>query len=83
LVTAWLAERFNVYRILVGPVITGLVVDRTGQFVRAFAIAAGVAVLGVVGWGPMIRKAAPLDWDAAPPARQPLRVRPPIRLKQD
>jgi hypothetical protein len=50
---------------IVGPVLTGLVVDRTGQFVWAFAIAAGMALLGVVGWGLMIHKVAPLEWDAA------------------
>jgi MFS family permease len=47
---------------IVAPIITGLVVDRTGQFYWAFVVAAGMAMLGVVGWGLMIRKIAPVDW---------------------
>jgi MFS family permease len=50
---------------IVGPIITGVVVDRTGQFVWAFAIAAGMSLLGVVGWGMMIEKVAPLQWGPA------------------
>lgn len=51
---------------IVAPIITGLVVDRTGQFYWAFVIAAGMAMLGVVGWGLMIRKIAPVEWGAEP-----------------
>ena len=47
---------------IVGPVITGLVVDATGNFISAFVIAGAVCVVGVVGWGFMVRKVAPLDW---------------------
>ncbi len=50
---------------IVGPVITGLVVDRTGQFVWAFAIAAAVALLGVIAWGLIVPKVAPLDWTSS------------------
>lgn len=49
---------------ILGPIITGVLVDRTGNFEAAFAVAAGVTLLGVVGWGLMIRKIAPVDWTA-------------------
>jgi MFS family permease len=48
---------------IVGPVITGLVVDRTGSFSWAFIIAGAVTFGGVIGWGVMIRKVAPLAWE--------------------
>jgi MFS family permease len=47
---------------IVGPVITGLAVDATGNFISAFVIAGAVCVVGVVGWGVMVRKVAPLAW---------------------
>jgi len=47
---------------IIGPVITGLTIDMTGGYAAAFLIAAAMSVLGVVGWGVMIRKVAPLDW---------------------
>jgi MFS family permease len=47
---------------IVGPVITGLLVDHYGGFGAAFALAAAVSALGVVGWLVMIPKVAPIDW---------------------
>jgi MFS family permease len=47
---------------MIGPVITGMVVDATGQFVWAFAIAAAVGLTGAIGWGVLIRRVAPLAW---------------------
>lgn len=47
---------------IVGPVITGVAIDMTGNYALAFVLAGGMAVLGIVGWGIMIRKVAPLDW---------------------
>jgi MFS family permease len=52
---------------IIAPVVTGMVVDRTGEFTWAFAVAGLVAMTGVVGWGLMIRKVAPIDWAAAKP----------------
>jgi MFS family permease len=49
---------------IVGPVITGFVVDRTGQYYWAFIIAAALAAIGVIGWGLMITTVAPLNWDS-------------------
>lgn len=47
---------------IIAPIITGLVVDRTGQYYWAFIIAAAVAMIGIIGWGLMIKQVAPLDW---------------------
>jgi MFS family permease len=50
---------------IVGPLITGWAVDRTGTFLWPFFIAGGVALAGAVGWCVIIRKVEPLDWSAA------------------
>ncbi len=47
---------------IVGPVITGVVVDATGNFISAIVIASLVGLAGVVAWGLVIRKVAPLEW---------------------
>ena len=41
---------------IVAPVITGLVIDRTGEFYWAFVVAGAAAVLGIFMWGVVIRK---------------------------
>jgi cyanate permease len=50
---------------IVGPAVTGFVVDRTGQFTSAFLIAGAVALLGVVGWGVIIPRIEQVDWNGA------------------
>ena len=52
----------NIAGIVYGP-ITGLIVDRTGQFTPAFALAAGVALVGAVGWGFIVRRVEPVQWE--------------------
>ena len=47
---------------MIGPIITGMVVDATGQFFWAFIIAAAVGLLGAVGWGLIIPRVAPVTW---------------------
>jgi MFS family permease len=47
---------------LIAPAITGVLVDKTGLFDVAFALAAGVNVLGLIGWVLMLRKIAPIQW---------------------
>lgn len=47
---------------ILAPIVTGLVVDRTGKYYWAFVIAAAVATAGILGWGLMIRRVEPLDW---------------------
>jgi sugar phosphate permease len=50
---------------IVAPIVTGAVVDRTGEFTWAFAVAGLVSVVGATSWAVMIRKVAPIAW---PPA---------------
>jgi sugar phosphate permease len=47
---------------IVAPIITGLVIDVSGQYYWAFIIAVAAATTGIIGWGLMIRKVEPLDW---------------------
>jgi MFS family permease len=47
---------------VVGPIVTGYLVDVTGSFVWAFVVAGAIASMGVVAWGLMVRRVAPLDW---------------------
>jgi MFS family permease len=47
---------------LVAPIMTGVLVDRTGNFELAFGIAALVNILGFVGWVLLIPAVRPLAW---------------------
>jgi MFS family permease len=49
---------------ILAPMITGVLVDATGNFTSAFALAALVNVLGLVGWMWILPRVAPLRWDA-------------------
>jgi hypothetical protein len=49
---------------VVAPTVTGLVVDYTGGFYWAFAIAAGVTLLGCLAFGVLIPRIEPIDWSA-------------------
>jgi MFS family permease len=44
------------------PIITGLIVDRTGSFSWAFAISSAWAVVALVAWGVVIRRVETLRW---------------------
>jgi MFS family permease len=59
---------------IVAPIVTGVVVDRTGQFTWAFVIAGAVTLVGVLGWGIIIRRIEPLAWPATADPRRPLPV---------
>jgi len=52
---------------IVAPIITGFVVDSTGEFTWAFAVAGLVSLTGVVGWGLIIRRIAVIDWTHGKP----------------
>lgn len=50
---------------LIAPLITGVLVDQTGQFDVAFALAAAINVVGLVGWVGMLAKISPIRWQTA------------------
>ena len=52
---------------LIAPAITGVLVDRTGLFDMAFALAAGVNALGLIGWVLMLGKISPIQWTSTSP----------------
>jgi MFS family permease len=56
---------------LIAPAITGILVDQTGLFNVAFALAAGVNVLGLIGWVLMLRRIAPIQWGPLTSAAAP------------
>jgi MFS family permease len=50
---------------IIGPLVTGWVVDATHQFVAAFLIAGAISLCGAIGWGLMIRRIEPIAWASA------------------
>jgi MFS family permease len=49
---------------IIAPVITGVVVDRTGAFSAGFLIAAVLAVVGMIAYGLIVRRIEPIGWPA-------------------
>jgi MFS family permease len=49
---------------VLAPLVTGIVVDRTGEFFWAFAIAALVTLAGAFAFGLLIRCVEPVSWPA-------------------
>jgi len=47
---------------ILGPIVTGIIVDRTGGFEGAFVLAAAVTLTGVLGYGVIVSKIAPIQW---------------------
>jgi len=47
---------------VLAPIITGYVVDVTGKFGLAFALAAAMSLVGIVGWVALIRRVETVDW---------------------
>ena len=50
---------------ILAPLITGLLVERNGQFYGAFMLAAGVSVIGLVAWTVALPRIAPIRWQDA------------------
>jgi MFS family permease len=49
---------------IIAPIVTGLIVDRTGAFSWAFAVAAASAILALVAWGLVITRVETVAWPA-------------------
>jgi MFS family permease len=47
---------------ILAPAVTGFIVQRTNSFAAAFVLAAGIAVIGAIGWGAIIRSVSPIEW---------------------
>jgi len=56
---------------VVGPPVTGFLIDRTGNFSFAFALAIAMALAGMVSWMVIVPRIAPLDW-TPPMERYPI-----------
>jgi len=54
---------------VVGPPITGFLIDRAGNFSSAFALAISVALVGTLSWLTIVPRIAPVTW-AAPAAQR-------------
>jgi MFS family permease len=54
---------------IVAPIVTGVIVDVTGHFTLAFAIASFVAGIGFFCWVVGISRIEPIDWSSAPSPR--------------
>jgi MFS family permease len=59
-----LQNGFGNFAGLIGPTLTGFLVDRSGHFFSAFALAAAVSVAGAVVWAVGVRF-APVEWQEA------------------
>jgi hypothetical protein len=51
--------------------LTGLLAERTHHFTVAFVVAAGISLLGLIGWVLLIPEVAPIRWARDPPAYGP------------
>ncbi len=47
---------------VIGPLVTGVLIDATGDYRAAFLVAAGVVTIGLIAWGLIIRRVEPLVW---------------------
>ena len=47
---------------IIGPILTGYLVDHAGGYPAAFAVAAGVGLLGVLTWWVLIGRIEQVDW---------------------
>jgi nitrate/nitrite transporter NarK len=48
---------------IIAPIVTGIIVDRTGSFLNAFYVAAAICFVGALCWAKGVPRIAPLDLD--------------------
>jgi hypothetical protein len=48
--------------VIFAPVITGAIVNRSGQFSLAFMVARAVSRLGVIGYGIVVTRFEAINW---------------------
>jgi MFS family permease len=51
---------------VMGPAITGFLIDRTGHFSSAFALAITIAIIGLFSWTIVVPRIAPVAWEVGP-----------------
>jgi MFS family permease len=56
---------------IVGPIVTGWIIDTTGGYQGGFALSAAVTLAGLVGWLVIIPRVEPLSWDDPASPAQP------------
>jgi MFS family permease len=56
---------------IVGPIVTGWIIDATGGFQWAFVLSAVVTLAGLIGWLLIIPRVEPLSWDDPSSPAQP------------
>jgi MFS family permease len=63
---------------IAAPIITGMVVDRSGSFAGAFLVAAALSVVGILSWWVVVQKIQAVEWTSssvvATPELAPLAV---------
>ena len=52
---------------VIGPALTGFVVDRTGHFFWAFALTAAIACVGAISYGFFVGPVKPIEWTRSVP----------------
>jgi MFS family permease len=49
---------------VLSPLVTGMLIDRTGNYDWAFLVAAAAALVSMLGWCVIVRRVEAVDWDA-------------------
>ena len=47
---------------IAAPIVTGFVIDRTGEYFWAFVLAGAISLIGIFAWGVIIPRVQPVRW---------------------